>query len=44
MAGEHPLPQVKLDCELAAYLLRPTASDYTTDRLGGGICRGPAPL
>ena len=33
MKAGRPLPQVALDCELAAYLLRPTASDYTTHRL-----------
>lgn len=43
MAGEHPLPQVKLDCELAAYLLRPTASDYTTDRLAAEYAVVPLP-
>lgn len=29
----HPLPEVAFDCELAAYLLRPTATDYSTERL-----------
>lgn len=33
MASGRPLPRVRLDCELAAYLLRPTANDYTTVRL-----------
>ena len=41
--GGHPLPQVKLDCELAAYLLRPTASDYTTDRLAAEYAVVPLP-
>ena len=43
MTGGHPLPQVKLDCELAAYLLRPTASDYTTDRLAAEYAVVPLP-
>ena len=30
---QKPLPEVAFDCELAAYLLRPTASDYSIDRL-----------
>ena len=50
MAGQHTLPQVRLDCELAAYLLRPTASDYSTERLAAEYsvlplpCESEAPL
>ena len=50
MKAGRPLPQVALDCELAAYLLRPTASDYTTHRLAAEYavpsigCDGDDPL
>ena len=43
MAGQHTLPQVRLDCELAAYLLRPTASDYSTERLAAEYSVLPLP-
>lgn len=43
MAGQHTLPQVRLDCELAAYLLRPTANDYSTERLAAEYSVLPLP-
>ena len=43
MAGQHTLPHVRLDCELAAYLLRPTASDYSTERLAAEYSVLPLP-